>query len=189
MRNNPWHPAFPATPAFLNCKGTLVHEGNPPGRLPALDGPENGNRFGPVRSMNTGADLATAGPSTALAALRSGRDDNFSFSKLSVIQDSLTSISRRSFAEGIGTSLDQGQAQSKRCALSFNGFEVNRTVVPLQNLVGLCQTNAGPTFFGGEIQLENLVLNFKRNAAALVANLCHHHFVFAPRRNPELASV
>jgi hypothetical protein len=86
MRNNPWHPgdrpAFPATPAFLNYKGTQVHEGNPLGRLRALGGPENENRFGPVRSMDTGAGVATAGPSTALAALRSGRDDNFSFSHL-----------------------------------------------------------------------------------------------------------
>ena len=53
------------------------------------------------------------------------------------------------------------------------------------------QAQAGtPAFFlGGEIQFENLVLSFGGNAAALIANFCDYHVIFAAGRNRELASI
>src|ERR1700675_929572 len=60
--------------------------------------------------------------------------------------------SRGHFLQGIRPRLGQREAQTKSRTLSQHRFEINRSVVPLQNLVGLRQPDSGPFFLGGEIK-------------------------------------
>ena len=57
--------------------------------------------------------------------------------------------------------------------------------MPLQDLIGLCQTNATPIFLGSEIEFKNLVVHLLRNPRALILNLGHYDSVLAARRNGE----
>src|ERR1700730_2377327 len=78
--------------------------------------------------------------------------------------------SRRCFLQSIRPRLDQRQTQAKSRSLSRHRIEINRSVMPLQNLIGLRQPDSGPFFLGGEIQFKNLVLGIRRNAVTLVEN-------------------
>src|SRR5271165_1260309 len=72
---------------------------------------------------------------------------------------------------------------------SVDRFEVDRAVVPLQNLIGLGQADAATVFLGGEIELENLVVEVLRNPTTLVADFGHHGVVFAASGDREQTSL
>ena len=61
--------------------------------------------------------------------------------------------------------LHQAAGAGGRSCPGLCGFEVNRTVMPLHNLIGLGQPDSAAAFLGGEIQFKNLVLCVRRNAA------------------------
>ena len=69
--------------------------------------------------------------------------------------------------------------ETKNRSGAIGRFEVDGAVVPLQNLVGLGQSDAAAVFFCGEIELEDFVAQILRNAATLVANLGNDGVVFA----------
>ncbi len=85
--------------------------------------------------------------------------------------------------------LRNGNAEAENRALAFPRFEFHRPIVPLQNLISLCQTNAAAIFFSGEVKLENLVVQLLGNAAAPIVDLDHHHLVLAPRRDGKQSSL
>ena len=48
--------------------------------------------------------------------------------------------------------------KAKNRARPFGRLEVHRAVVPLQDLIGLSQSDAAAFFLGGEVEFENLVV-------------------------------
>src|SRR5882762_491475 len=85
--------------------------------------------------------------------------------------------------------LGERNAQAEGGALAVEGFEVHRAVMPLQNLVGLCEADATPVFLCGEVELEDLVLDFFRNAATCVADLGENHALITPGADGKLAAL
>src|SRR5271157_1113341 len=61
--------------------------------------------------------------------------------------------------------------------------------MPLQDLVGLRQADAVAIFLGGEVELENLVLDVLWYAHTLIADLGNHTIAVAACRDRELATV
>src|SRR5215469_11546923 len=74
-------------------------------------------------------------------------------------------------------------------SVHFARFKVHRTVVPLQDLIGLGQTNPTTVFLGSEVEFKNLVVHLLGNSGALVLNFGHYDSVLAPRRNGQHSSL
>src|ERR1017187_10454371 len=70
------------------------------------------------------------------------------------------------------------QPQAERGARSDDGTELHRAIVPLHDLVGLCQPDSAAAFvaLGGVVEFENFLLCCGRNAAALVQHFGDNHF-------------
>src|ERR1700732_1817222 len=102
---------------------------------------------------------------------------------------SISALCGRRISSVLWTSLHQPHSrrnvEPENSSSSLGRFEVHRPVVPLQNLVGLCQTDAAAIFFRREIEFENLVVHVLGNPAALIANLGDHRVVFAASGNSE----
>src|SRR5579863_743483 len=64
---------------------------------------------------------------------------------------------------------------------AFHGVKIHGAVVPLQNLIRLGQADSAAFFFGGEVQLENLVSHVFGNSTALVLHFRDNRVAFAAR--------
>src|SRR5215469_6206500 len=61
--------------------------------------------------------------------------------------------------------------------------------MPLQDLIGLCQTDSTPVFLGGVVQLENLVVDFLGNTIALIPDLGNHYLPVRAPRDLEISTA
>src|SRR5271166_1643115 len=60
--------------------------------------------------------------------------------------------------------------------------------MPLQNLVGLRQSDPAAILLGREVKLEYLIVHLFRNSGTLIVNLGYNYTIFAPRRNRKRSS-
>src|SRR6266496_367276 len=67
--------------------------------------------------------------------------------------------------------------EAENRTIPLDRFEIHRAVVPLEDLIGLCQTDAAALFFRREIQLEDFVMHILRYTGTLIADLREHHII------------
>src|SRR4051812_34184556 len=68
----------------------------------------------------------------------------------------------------VGLGSDHGYLEAEYRPGGFGRLEVYRAVMPLQDLISLCQPDAAAFFLGREVKFENLVVQFFRDATALI---------------------
>ena len=61
--------------------------------------------------------------------------------------------------------------------------------MPLQDLIGLSQTNSASALLGSEVKLEDLLLHVFGNADSGIADLGHHNAFFTPGADGESAAL
>src|SRR5258708_9598161 len=83
----------------------------------------------------------------------------------------------------------QRYAKAECCSLALCGLKLHGTVMPLQNLVGLRQSNSVAFFFGGEVELENFVLHLLSNAQTLIADFGNYNIFFAMCLDRQLSAL
>src|SRR5215469_14001005 len=89
----------------------------------------------------------------------------------------------------IQSGVRERDAEPEGGALAFGGLEVQRSVVPLQDLVGLRQADAAAFRLGGEIQFEDFVLDLGRNPGAGVDDFGGDQSFMAAGADGERASL
>src|ERR1700722_6887313 len=90
---------------------------------------------------------------------------------------------------GVETGGGEGNAKAEGGAFACGGLEFHGAVMPLQDLISLRQANAAAVFFGGEVEFENFVLHFRRDAGTLVADFGDGGIFFTIRLDGELAAL
>src|SRR2546429_7568429 len=81
------------------------------------------------------------------------------------------------------------KAETKRCTFSFSRFELDRAVVPLQNLIGLSQADATSVLLGREVELKNLVLHFARDAWTAIPDFRDYDIVLTTGGDRQQAAL
>src|SRR5215472_15548668 len=81
------------------------------------------------------------------------------------------------------------QLDPERCAPANLRSKVYRTVVKLHNSKRAGQSDSATPRSGGEKELENFLLVFRRDAFAGVANCDFRHFAAPAQHQPQLSAV
>src|ERR1700730_5530392 len=77
---------------------------------------------------------------------------------------------RGAFGTALGRLPDSRNMKAENGSASLGRFEVYRSVMPLQDLIGLRQTDAAAFILGCEIEFENILVHVLRNPSTLIAN-------------------
>src|SRR5882672_9985970 len=87
---------------------------------------------------------------------------------------------RGRFLYGIRPRFRQWQEQLEGSAASFRRLKVNRSIVPLHDLVGLRQPNPAATLLGGEVEFEDFFLQVLGDTRTFITNFSDHHVLLPP---------
>src|SRR6202034_766617 len=76
----------------------------------------------------------------------------------------------------------QGNSKTKRRPFPRRRFKFHGSVMPLQDLVSLLQTDAIAILLGSKVKLKHLLMRIFRDANSAVAYFGHHRIAFTMRR-------